>query len=334
MQTHIWLLLARDIERPVGGIKQIYRLAESISRLNVSVTVVQGPADFLPSWFVLSPLISRISYAEFKNTPLNPDHDVLVLPETFIPHFFSLPNIPKIIFNQNAGYTFGERLNILPSFAYKVYNDPGLVSILVVSDEDASFLVNAFGVDNRLIHRIFNPIEGEVFFPSLPKKRVISYMPRKNTSHSLILTKLLEQQPWFSRDGWTLLPIDKVSHADVSALLRESFIFLSFGCPEGFGLPLAESLSSGCHLIGYNGVGGREIFNLVQHLGTAIAVDYHDFNSFLHSVTYVANNFDYYSSASGQNVLLQSSRLTLRRYSQYSFDISVKDWLSSTFSSP
>ena len=37
-------------------------------------------------------------------------------------------------------------------------------------------------------------------------------------------------------------------------------IFLSFGHPEGFGLPITEAMASGYWVIGYHGGGGRELF--------------------------------------------------------------------------
>ena len=43
--------------------------------------------------------------------------------------------------------------------------------------------------------------------------------------------------------------------------MRSSSIFLAFGQQEGFGLPPAEAMASGCYVIGFHGFGGREIFD-------------------------------------------------------------------------
>ena len=327
MSLRLWLLIASDIERPVGGLKQIYRLAESIARQDVFVSVVQGTKDFLPPWFSLSTSINTISLAEFKSISFDISRDVLLLPETFIPHFFKLPDLPKIIFNQNAGYTFGERLNIHTSFASKVYKHSSLVSILTVSNDDASFLSRAFNIDSSLITRLVNPIESDLFSMPVNKKRMISYMPRKNSPHSQIISSLLQMQSWFISQGWTLSPIENSTLADVSVILKESFIFMSFGYPEGFGLPIAEALASGCHVVGYHGNGGREIFDLVHQLGTAFPVDYLDFDSYLRNICYLANNFDYFSTTTGLDLLAQSSKSILERYSFDNFDTSVSRFL-------
>jgi glycosyltransferase involved in cell wall biosynthesis len=55
-----------------------------------------------------------------------------------------------------------------------------------------------------------------------------------------------------------------VSEARAAEILRESAIFMSFGHPEGFGLPPAEAMAAGCIVVGYHGNGGREFFT-TQH---------------------------------------------------------------------
>ena len=58
---------------------------------------------------------------------------------------------------------------------------------------------------------------------------------------------------------------------------------LSFGHPEGFGLPLAEAAACGCALIGYTGLGGREIFELGKPNNSVWDVEYGDWNKFIKS---------------------------------------------------
>ena len=61
-----------------------------------------------------------------------------------------------------------------------------------------------------------------------------------------------------SRDGLCFLK--NKPHADVLSTL--SCLPFSFhGHPEGFGLPVAESLLE-CGVIGYSGLGGRELLSL------------------------------------------------------------------------
>ena len=174
---------------------------------------------------------------------------------------------PKIIFNQNASYTFGPP-DIPPPLKHSdvisLYHHPELLHVCCVSHHDEEFLSRGLGIDNDSLTRLINPIEVDLFHPQGPKKFQIAYMPRKNAAHVASVLAVIKQQPWFSR--WTLAPIHKLSQAEVSTILQESLIFLAFGHPEGFGLPLAEALACGCSIVGYSGLGGRELFALANDM--------------------------------------------------------------------
>ena len=100
-------------------------------------------------------------------------------------------------------------------------------------------------------------------------------MPRKNKIHSDIVINLLSSQSFLK--GWKIIPISGVSNADVVRILSRSKFFLPFGHPEGFGLPIAEALSAGCSLVGYHGLGGKELFDIAARYKCAYAVDYGDY---------------------------------------------------------
>ena len=67
-------------------------------------------------------------------------------------------------------------------------------------------------------------------------------MPRKNAKDSAVVSSLLRQQSWFEESGWSLQAINGLSQEKVSKILQNSLIFLAFGHPEGFGLPLQRQL--------------------------------------------------------------------------------------------
>ena len=46
----------------------------------------------------------------------------------------------------------------------------------------------------------------------------------------------------------------------MAAELRRAALFVALGREEGFGLPVAEALASGCPVVGFHGMGGRELF--------------------------------------------------------------------------
>ena len=84
-------------------------LAEALKKFGRKATLIQEDESFHPGWFKSN--VDTISIKDFKAKPaLNKEKDVIIMPETFM-HF--LPNyfksLPKIIFNQNASYSFGNQ---------------------------------------------------------------------------------------------------------------------------------------------------------------------------------------------------------------------------------
>ena len=90
---------------------------------------------------------------------------------------------------------------------------------------------------------LINAIETDLFFPSGNKKPLFSFIPRKNGRDASIVTTLLRNQPWFK--GWNLQKIENFSQNEVISTFQKSLCLLSFGHPEGFGLPLAEAAACG-----------------------------------------------------------------------------------------
>ena len=281
-----WLALHPDIHKPIGGVKQMHRFAEALTRCGRQATLIQERADFHPRWFQSKvQTIARVDW--MQRSDLDPRTDVVVLPETFlpaIPHYGA--SLPKLIFNQNGAYSFGSRNGDgFPDTAEAVlnlYNHPDLVHVLCVSKHDQSLLEQGFNLGPKRVSRLINAIEIDVFKPgSSTKKRMLSFMPRKNSRDAAIVSELLRTQPWFA--GWTLEPIQGLPQADVAQRLQRSLGFLAFGHPEGFGLPLAEAAACGCALIGYSGLGGRELMAKARSQKVGWEVEYGDWQGFLNA---------------------------------------------------
>jgi glycosyltransferase involved in cell wall biosynthesis len=60
--------------------------------------------------------------------------------------------------------------------------------------------------------------------------------------------------------GWNLVELKGMVEAQVASTLQRSALFMSLSRDEGFGLPPAEAIACGCHVIGSHGQGGREYF--------------------------------------------------------------------------
>ena len=271
-----WLALHPDIHRPIGGVKQMHRLAEALNHLGREARIIQDRASFHPGWFKSN--VDTISYSNFRSlAKLRSDKDIVILPETFLAALPTyVPGIPKLIFNQNGSYSFGlkDRDGFPgPDEVLKLYAHSDIAYVLCISHHDEMLLRNAFQLGEHRVGRVINGVETKVFRPSDHKQRVISYMPRKNSKDSDIVAAFLRKQSWFQESSWSLEPINGLPQKEVAKVLKRSLIFLAFGHPEGFGLPIAEAACCGCYVIGYSGLGGRELLQLASdnHSGQEIA---------------------------------------------------------------
>ena len=281
-----WLALHPDIHRPIGGVKQVHRLAEALNHLGRKATIIQEDASFHPAWFKSN--VSTISHSDLRTSiKLRCDRDVIILPETFLPALsrYAL-GIPKIIFNQNGAYSFGLKDHDgfpSPDKVLELYAHPDIKHVICVSRHDEMLLKHAFQLGDHRVSRIINGIETSLFRPDVAKQRLISYMPRKNPKDSAVVVAFLKQQRWFRESGWSLQAINGLSQIEVAKVMQKSLVFLAFGHPEGFGLPLAEAAACGCYLIGYSGLGGGELLQLVSQNNSGQQVDFGDWLGFIQS---------------------------------------------------
>jgi hypothetical protein len=322
-----WLALHPDVERPIGGVKQMHRFAEALTACGREATLIQEHAAFHPGWF--SSDVQTIGLKQWrKRKDLNSQGDCVVLPETFLNAFERYaPGLPKLIFNQNGAYTFGsgQKGARPPGDILRLYHHPELLHVLCVSQHDERLLAKGLGLGSARVSRLVNPIEGDVFRPLGGKRRQVAFMPRKNAQDAQVVAALLQAQPWWP--GWTLVPIHQMPQAEVARTLQRSVAFLAFGHPEGFGLPLAEALACGCALVGYSGLGGRELFALGGEHGVALEVGYGDWMGFVDALHALDRSLQR-EPARLQQAMLHASKAVRQRYNPAAMQISVAAALS------
>lgn len=324
---NFWFSVYPDIEKPIGGVKQIHRLAECLIALGHNCTLVQGDQNFHPGWFKSS--VPTTSLKSFQSSVHSLESPILVIPETFVAGINNyFPGIPKIIFNQNGSYTFGVPTSkSLPDPAYVIscYKHPDVAHVLCVSEYDRSFLIDSLHLPDNTVTRIFNSIDISPHSSVTSKNPIVCFMRRKNPIHSRIVYSLLKAGTY--RLPWRFKSIDNLPHQSVLNILSESLVFLSFGHPEGFGLPVAEAFACGCAVIGYSGLGGNELFELHSNQLVSKKVDYSDFHGF-------ANAFSQFDHHIHSNVsefmsqLTKSSSATIDLYSRENMIRSVSFFLS------
>jgi glycosyltransferase involved in cell wall biosynthesis len=237
--------LCPDYAVPSGGIRAIYRHVDILNDAGRSAAVLHHREGYACRWFEHS---TRTVGA--PSARLSPE-DVLVVPEIYGPYLNRLPQAPKLVaFNQNAYLTY-EHVPAGRSPSYEIF-----AAALTVSSDSAEFLRFAFpGLD---VSVVANAIDPNVFHlaSGLPDRR-IAMMPRKRPDDAQQILRLLGER---LRD-WEVVRIDGAPEGETAAMLRSAPIFLALGRREGFGLPAAEAMASGCYVIGFSGFGGREIFD-------------------------------------------------------------------------
>ncbi len=273
-------------DSPSGGRKFIYHVVDILNEAGIDAWVVHPEKAFRLTWFEnqtrvgytldLFPKLKarkrkyRLKYwwrnrqksREVVQGNLCPQQlgigetDILVVPESRLSLLHLMPSqCRKIIFNQGPYVTF--RLDYSSGHQPTPhYFGTDILGMLVVSD-----------LNMRMQEFIFpklNIVQGQLFVEEdfryqATKKRQIAFMPRRGVDDALAIINMLRFRGL--SDEVAIVPIDGMSQAKVADVLSESLIFLSFAHQEGFGLPAAEAMASGCIVIGYSGNGGDEYFN-------------------------------------------------------------------------
>jgi glycosyltransferase involved in cell wall biosynthesis len=246
--------LTPDQSAPRGGVRMLYRHVELLTELGFSAAVMHSKPGFRVNWFEhATPVVSA------GTTTLSPD-DILVVPEFYAIGFSDLPREPrKIVFNQGAYHTFDH----IP-FAGTAPGEPyssvsNLVAMLTVSEDSAALVSYTF--PTIPVHRARAVLDRRVFHPGEypATARQLAFVPRRRPTEREQLMHILRSRGVL--DGWRLVPIEGYTETQTAQIMRETPIFFSFSEREGFGLPPVEAMASGCFVVGFTGLGGRDYFD-------------------------------------------------------------------------
>ena len=306
-----------DTNHTIGGVKQIYRQVELLHQQGWDAQVLQEQPGFRPDWFESgAPVLDVASYVASGPSA---ERDLIVLPETWLTNVPSyLPGIPKVIFNQNAFYTFGLEGRCEES-TLELYQHTDIKGVVTVSEDSHNLLVRGCGVAADRCHVVLNGIDPSLFHAPALKLRRIVFMGRKHADHLRKVILMARRRPTLARYGFKELP--RLKHEEVAQELREALLFLSCGHPEGFGLPLAEAIASGCLVVGYHGLGGRDF--ALPHMQ---AIEFGDLLGFVDAIEAEVQRFE----ANPDTVILErcaASRLIQERYSpEAEAEAAVRVW--------
>jgi len=317
-----------DKDYPVGGIRVIYRHVDILDRNGFDAAVLHHYYPFRCTWFENETRVAHeVRYPDLSlpvrarrrtmravgrppsNDPLPAlelgADDVLVLPEVMPDVPESEADVPKVIFDQNAYLTLAPYPLDVDS-QQLVYTRPEVLGAIVVSEDNRRYVETLF--PELRVKRVHYGIDPELFAFTRDKKRQIAYMPRKNPRD--VQQVVLRLRLTGGLGGWELAEISGRTERETAALLRESAVFLSFGHPEGFGLPAAEAMAAGCVVVGYHGYGGREF--LTEDYGFPVAVG--DVMAFADTVARVLEELEHDPDALARRVE-SASRFIKEHYS-------------------
>lgn len=241
-------IIAPDLPRPSGGMQVIYAFARTLNDAGMHAAVWHGTPGFgypeLPS----TPIVSG------REQHLEPG-DVLVMLETGGPKWSLLlsDSIPAVMLCQGTDFVFQNT-----EFGQHLEGDypgwPTVHSAIAVSESIAEFLAAACP-PSFPVYTVPVVIDTERYVPR-EKRRTVAFMPRRRREDLLAAVALANRRP--ELDGWQWLPIDGMPPAQVAEHLGHAAVFLSGAEREGFGLPGAEAMAAGCHVVGFTGHGAKE----------------------------------------------------------------------------
>lgn len=184
------------------------------------------------------------------------ESDLIVIPETRLDIVHRMPEKnPKIVFNQNSFAMF--KHNITDDISLNDFLSTSNVNG-VITTSDLIFRWQNFALSKLPVFSAQLFIE-DIFCFEKEKKVQISYMPRRRNSDAQAVMNILRTRGLDKHVKF--VAIDEMPQKEVARILRETLIFMSFAEREGFGLPSAEAMASGCVVVGYTGNGGEEFFD-------------------------------------------------------------------------
>ena len=241
MPRIVYLVLGTGTPR--GGHKMALRHVEALRGMGFDAVAWMQEGAPVPAWLAHTAAVQ--SGGNFR------DDDVIVFPEDALNAMRQFGGLPqrKVVFCQNHIYAATQGVALLAGDEARRFDD------FMACSETAALWLARF-VHHRTIEvvpafadeRLFTPVDKIPSVACSPGKRPLEFRAIQTMLPRLHAGRL----PW----RWSV--IQDRSEAEVAAIMGEATIFLSFNRFEGLGITVLEAMASGCLMVGFTGLGGRE----------------------------------------------------------------------------
>lgn len=235
----------RDISKPSGGVRRLYRHVEILASHGVDAWILHHAPGFRVSWFSSA---APVVYWDRRFT-FSSD-DVLVIPEghTDVMTAMSGAVCERVVIALNWANIYRD----LP--VGTDWCDHGIRHVIAGSQYERDFIFRCMGLDSAVLA---SGTDLDLFRDRGGKTLQIAYMPRKNAEmfHLIACIFRSRYRQWAHVP---FVPIDGVSHQDVARVMAASALFLATSFPEGLARPPLEAMASGCIVVGFAGHGSLE----------------------------------------------------------------------------
>ncbi len=268
---------------PNGGVKILFEYAQALINGGYDARILipgahlypfDCPKGYKPSWFETTVPVE-------DDVRVVTSEDIVIIHEEGIwcyPHLAA--NNPRMIMiNQGAQSSLTDNVGMHISYSYARDIYSKCIGVITVSPYISSFVNNVFGIDNKKIHCINNPIDA-YFTSTLEQKTDTILILNKQPGN--VVSQMIEKIVSERYKGWDVRVVKSLTHKELASEMAKSkvFIFLSTQHGEGSSLPPVEAALAGCRVTGYSGIGSRYYWNLPNFK----EIEYNDVNALISSL--------------------------------------------------
>jgi len=257
------LFLCPDFEKPSGGVGLIYDHVRILNELGFNASVVHQKDGFVPEWLGDRAEGVPIIYTEKGDLNINMQ-DFFFIPEgmTNVMQQMQQQNVPakKIVFCQNWYYI----LNALQPG--QTWQSLGIGDCLSVSEFQTRYIQSI--MPGMRCKNVVGSIDPEVFYPpesDVEKKPIVSFYPSRDRGGMKSTNVIKTFYLLFPHFKWIQFrQMGGLETEDFAAALRESAFYVHFDEYSSWGTAPIEAWRSGCHVAGWDGLGGSEYMRPVN----------------------------------------------------------------------